>query len=79
MNTKEIMQHAAPRNESYHLAQSSDIGHAVTCGLKFKLPRVMGGYCVVDCVLAYNFSLSIFSKQLGKRMLVLAAFQRHSC
>ena len=36
------MQHAAPLNESYHLAQSSDIGHAVTCGLKFKLPRVMG-------------------------------------
>jgi PD-(D/E)XK nuclease superfamily len=42
MSAKYIMQQAAPRNESYHLAQSSDIGHAVTCGLKFKLPRVMG-------------------------------------
>jgi hypothetical protein len=42
MSAKHIMQQAAPRNESYHLAQSSDIGHAVTCGLKFKLPRVMG-------------------------------------
>lgn len=36
------MQQAAPRNESYHLAMSSDIGHAAVCGLKFKLPRVMG-------------------------------------
>src|SRR6266487_1330452 len=36
------MQHAAPRNESYHLALSSDIAHAVACGLKFKLPRIMG-------------------------------------
>jgi hypothetical protein len=42
VSVKEIMQQAAPRNESYHLALSSDIGHAVTCGLKFKLPRVMG-------------------------------------
>jgi hypothetical protein len=42
VSAKEIMQQAAPRNESYHLALSSDIGHAVTCGLKFKLPRVMG-------------------------------------
>jgi hypothetical protein len=42
LSAKHIMQQAAPRNESYHLAQSSDIGHAVLCGLKFKLPRVMG-------------------------------------
>ncbi len=42
MNAREIIQQAAPRNESYHLAQSSDIGHAGICGLKFKLPRVMG-------------------------------------
>jgi hypothetical protein len=41
VSAKHIMQQAAPRNESYHLALSSDIGHAVTCGLKFKLPRVM--------------------------------------
>ena len=44
LNAKEIMQQAAPRNESYHLAQSSDIGHAAICGLKFKLPRVMGPF-----------------------------------
>jgi hypothetical protein len=42
MSSKHIMQQAAPRNESDHLALSSDIGHAVTCGLEFKLPRVMG-------------------------------------
>ena len=42
MSAKYIMQQAAPRNESYHLAMSSDIGHAAICGLKFKLPRVMG-------------------------------------
>jgi hypothetical protein len=42
MSAKSIMQQAAPRNESYHLAMSSDIGHAAICGLKFKLPRVMG-------------------------------------
>lgn len=42
MNAKHIMQQAAPGNASYHLAQSSDIGRAETCGLKFKLPRVMG-------------------------------------
>jgi hypothetical protein len=42
MSAKHIMQQAAPRNESYHLALSSDIGNAVTCGLIFKLPRVMG-------------------------------------
>jgi hypothetical protein len=42
VSAKHIMQHTAPRNESYHLALSSDIGHAVTCGLKFKLPRIMG-------------------------------------
>ena len=42
MSAKSIMQQAAPRSESYHLAMSSDIGHAAICGLKFKLPRVMG-------------------------------------
>ena len=42
MSAKRIMQQEAPRNGSYHLALSSDIGHAVTCGLKFKLPRIMG-------------------------------------
>ena len=42
MSAKHIMQQAAPRNESYHLALSTDIAHAVTCGLKFKLPRIMG-------------------------------------
>lgn len=42
MNAKDIIQQAAPGNESYHLAQSSDIAHAAICGLKFKLPRVMG-------------------------------------
>src|SRR5438034_1224135 len=42
MSAKHIMQQAAPGNASYHLALSSDIGRAVTCGLKFKLPRVMG-------------------------------------
>jgi PD-(D/E)XK nuclease superfamily len=42
MSAKSIMQQAAPRNGSYHLAMSSDIGHTAICGLKFKLPRVMG-------------------------------------
>jgi len=42
VSAKEIMQQAAPRNESYHLALPSDIGHAVTFGLKFKLSRAMG-------------------------------------
>jgi hypothetical protein len=41
MSAKYIMQQVARRNESYHLALSTDIGQAVTCGLKFKLPRVM--------------------------------------
>ena len=42
MSARHIMQQAALGNASYHLALSSDIGRAVTCGLKFKLPRVMG-------------------------------------
>jgi hypothetical protein len=42
MSAKSIMQQMEPRNESFHLAMSTDIGHAAICGLKFKLPRVMG-------------------------------------
>jgi hypothetical protein len=29
-------------NQSYHLAQSTEISHAAICGYKFKLPKIMG-------------------------------------
>jgi len=41
MSARHIMERAAPGNQSYHLALSTDIGHAVTSGLKFNLPKIM--------------------------------------
>jgi hypothetical protein len=42
LDGKDILRLVAPRGKSFHLAESSDIRHASICGLKFKLPRVMG-------------------------------------
>ncbi len=41
MYTKTYLQQAQA-GQSYHLAHSSGIAHAAICGLKFKLPHVMG-------------------------------------
>src|SRR5919197_505545 len=42
ITARDIIRQIAPDNQSYHLAQSTEISHAAICGYKFKLPKVMG-------------------------------------
>jgi hypothetical protein len=42
MSIRAIANQITPKDRQYHLAQSSDVAHAAICGLKFKLPKIMG-------------------------------------
>jgi hypothetical protein len=41
-SARDIIRQITPDNQSYHVAQSTEISHAAICGYKFKLPKVMG-------------------------------------
>ena len=42
ISARDIIRQIIPGNQSYYLAQSTEISHAAICGYKFKLPKIVG-------------------------------------